>query len=57
MHVHVQSSKGEAKYWLQPELTLVKNTGFAPRDLQTIVSIIEEHEDEIRGAWDKHFKS
>ena len=57
MHVHVQSSKGEAKYWLQPELTLAKNSGFSAKDLQTVVSIIKEHEDEIRGAWDKHFKS
>lgn len=57
MHVHVQSSKGEAKYWLQPELTLAKNTGFSSRDLQTIVSIIKEHEDEIRSAWYKHFTS
>ncbi len=25
MHVHVISTDGEAKYWLEPEITLAKN--------------------------------
>jgi len=56
LHVHVQSPKGEAKYWLEPELTLAKNNGFSDRDLRTIETIIKEHEDEICSAWEKHFK-
>ena len=56
LHVHVQSPKGEAKYWLEPKLTLAKNNGFSVRDLRTIETIIKEHENEIRSAWEKGFK-
>jgi len=56
LHVHVQSPKGEGKYWLKPKLTLAKNNGFSVRELRTIEAIIREHENEIRGAWEKHFK-
>ncbi len=57
MHVHVQSPKGEAKYWLDPEIVLAKNNGFTAKDLRVIETIIGEREDEIRNAWHKHFKT
>jgi Domain of unknown function (DUF4160) len=57
LHVHVQSPKGEAKYWLEPDLTLARNKGFSEKDLRIIESIIKEHEDEISSAWHKHFKA
>jgi hypothetical protein len=57
VHIHVQSPKGEAKYWLEPELALARNKGFSEKDLRTIESIIKEHEDEIHDAWHKHFKA
>ena len=56
LHVHVQSPKGEAKYCLEPEITLVKNNSFTDKDLRTIEAIIKGHKDEIRSAWEKHFK-
>ena len=28
MHVHVMSNKGEAKFWLEPQLELAMNYGF-----------------------------
>lgn len=56
MHVHVQSPKGEAKFWMEPELRLAANDGFSMKDLNLIASLIKEHADEIRRAWQKHFK-
>ena len=55
MHVHVHSAKGEAKYWLEPELELAKNYQLSRRQLKKIEKIIEEHYEEIRNAWHQHF--
>ncbi|MEW6443801.1 MAG: DUF4160 domain-containing protein [bacterium] len=55
VHVHVQSPRGEAKFWLDPVISLARSHGFSQRDLRTIQFIIEEREDEIRSAWTAHF--
>jgi hypothetical protein len=55
MHIHVQSADGEAKFWIEPAITLVKSKGFFAADLRLVQDIIEEHQDEIRVAWHRHF--
>jgi len=55
MHVHVQSSSGEAKYWMEPGIELVVNCGYNSSELAKVKALIEEHEDEIRRAWEHHF--
>jgi hypothetical protein len=55
LHVHIQSPKGEVKFWLDPELEVAKNYRLNERDLQRIRELILEHEDEIRDAWNRHF--
>ena len=55
MHVHVYSSDGEAKFWLEPEIELAQNYGLTVSDLRVAHKLIVEHEDEIRRAWEKHF--
>lgn len=55
MHVHVTSSDGEAKYWLQPEIGLAKNYGYPDKRLKQIEQLIEEHYDELVSAWRGHF--
>ena len=54
---HVQSSEGEVKFWLEPEIELAKNYKLSDRSLQRIRELIEEHADEIRDAWHRHFGS
>lgn len=56
-HVHVQTPEGEAKFWISPTIELAKNYRLSNRDLGRIRTLIEEHEDEIREAWDKHFSN
>jgi hypothetical protein len=56
-HVHVQTPDGEAKFWISPDIELAKNYQLSSRDLGRIRALIEEHEDEIRKAWDKHFSN
>lgn len=55
MHVHVVSGSGEAKFWLEPEVELAKNYRYSAKQLKTIASIIEDHLDELVGAWRQHF--
>ena len=55
MHIHVQCARGEAKFWLDPFLTLARSTGLSKSELKAIEKIIGEREDEIKSAWYKHF--
>ena len=57
MHVHVASSEGNAKFWLEPELELAENHGIPDRELSTIARILERRRDEVEAAWRKHFAS
>ena len=56
MHVHVQHTSGEAKFWLEPEIELAANVGLPSRGITTALRLIREHEDEIRAAWQTHFR-
>jgi hypothetical protein len=55
MHVHVYCGDGEAKFWLEPCIELVKNFRLSQNQLKEIELIIEEHYDELKRAWKKHF--
>jgi uncharacterized protein DUF4160 len=55
MHVHVYSGDGEAKFWIEPGIELAQIYGLKASDLGVVRTLIEEHEDEIRRAWEEHF--
>jgi len=55
MHVHVHCGHGEAKFWMEPDIELAQNYGLTAKDLRAVRSLIEEHESEIRSAWQQHF--
>ena len=57
IHVHVSSPAGEAKFWLEPVVALAYHYDLETKDLREIQRIIEAHKDEIKKAWQKHFKS
>ena len=56
MHIHVHGENGEAKFWIEPRIELARNYGLPENDLSRIQRLIEEHEDDIRRAWRKHFR-
>ena len=56
IHVHAQSADSEAKFWLDPAIELAVSYNLKEKDLTKVRKLIEEHEDEIRAAWKKHFK-
>ncbi len=57
LHVHVSSGRGEAKFWVEPEIVLARSFGFTEPELRLLHKVIEEHIDEIKRAWDAHFGS
>lgn len=55
MHVHVICADGEAKFWLEPEIALARNFRLSQAQLRDVQRLIEEHFDEFKAAWRKHF--
>ncbi len=55
MHVHVTCEEGEAKFWLEPLVSLAVYHGLNPKKLGEIQKIVEERKDEIIEAWKAHF--
>lgn len=56
MHVHVMSAEGEAKFWIEPVIALAESHGLKAAVLKKLHKIVEEHQNEIKQAWKKHFK-
>ena len=57
MHVHVSASKGEGKFWIEPDIGLAMNAGLTKRDIANILEIIREKRNEIIDSWKKHLKA
>lgn len=53
--MHVQHATGEAKFWIEPIVALHANYGLKPKQMVEAQKLVEEHLDEIRHAWAKHF--
>jgi hypothetical protein len=43
MHVHVLSSNGEAKFWIEPAIQIAQNFGLSMKELNEACRLIEEH--------------
>ncbi len=55
IHVHVYCADGEAKFWLEPEVSLAKNYGLSSSQLAEVKNVVEERRDEVAEAWRNHF--
>jgi len=55
IHIHVTCADGEAKFWIEPLISLSLYHGLDQRQLSEIQKIIEEHKNEIQEAWQRHF--
>jgi hypothetical protein len=43
VHVHVHHATGEAKFWLEPTITLAQNFGLSQRGIAAALRLIREH--------------
>ena len=56
IHIHVSCSEGEAKFWVLPRVEIAKNYGLTKKHLEETRRVVEEHKNEIKEAWKKHFQ-
>jgi len=45
----------EAKFWLEPVVSLATSTGVSSRRLRQMERLVEERKNEIEQAWNAHF--
>ncbi|OFX19058.1 MAG: hypothetical protein A2033_06725 [Bacteroidetes bacterium GWA2_31_9] len=55
MHVHISTSDGTAKFWIEPIVSLADYYNLLPKELTEIQNIIENRKDEIIKNWKQHF--
>lgn len=55
VHIHVDSAEGDAKFWLQPSVTLAESYGFDARTLRELKRVVEDNADLIERAWNEYF--
>lgn len=54
-HIHIASSEGTAKFWLEPIISLADYYNLSTKDLTAIKEIVEEKQEEFINEWNKHF--
>ncbi|MCL5996980.1 MAG: DUF4160 domain-containing protein [Chloroflexi bacterium] len=54
-HIHVASSDGVAKYWLEPVIALADYHHLSSKELNEIERLVRQHAGDFTTAWDGHF--
>lgn len=57
MHVHINHTEGEAKFWVEPTIELAQNYGLSAKQLGEAEELVKSYEHHIRTAWQQHFGS
>ena len=55
MHVHGVCEDGEAKFWLDPDVEIVKNHRLTEKQVSQLQAVVRERKNEISDAWRRHF--
>jgi len=55
-HIHVRSSEGECKFWLDP-IVLAKNRGIASHKLREIERLVFENQDQLQEKYRDYHRS
>lgn len=56
IHIHVHSSDGEAKFWLEPVIALANSQGLSAKKIRDMQKIVQDRQDEIKRVWKKFFR-
>ena len=54
-HIHLRNAESEAKFWLEPDISLERNDGFNSKELKEIFVIVEAHRMQFTEAWYDYF--
>ncbi len=55
MHVHITCADGEAKFWLEPIVSLATYYKMNSKKLNELQKLVEEHKSEIIKEWKRYF--
>lgn len=55
-HVHVISSKGEAKFWIEPLVSLADSEGISQIELRKLQKIVESNREKFLKSWKNFFR-
>jgi hypothetical protein len=55
IHIHVKKGEGEAKFWIDPTVSLVESWKLKVSELSRAQEIVVEQRQNIIDAWRKHF--
>ena len=53
-YIHVLCGRQEAKFWLEPQVELAKNTGIPEHKLNEIKRIVEKYADNFKEQFRQH---
>jgi hypothetical protein len=53
-HVHIEREDKVAKFWLDP-IRLQESGGFSRQEIGRIHTVMNEHQDSLREAWNEYF--
>ena len=54
MHIHVLFDGNEAKFWLEPQVELAKNTGIPVHEINKIKKIVLSNADRFKEQFKQH---
>lgn len=55
IHIHIECADGEAKFWIEPIVSLATYCRLKSHQLNEIQKIVERRKDEIIKEWKKYF--
>ena len=55
MHIHIECTDGEAKFWIEPIIALANCYRLNPKQLNEIQKIVDKHKNEIIKEWENYF--
>lgn len=54
-HIHVRCPDGEAKFWLEPDVTLADSEGLDARSLRQLTVLVRTHRVTLLRSWHDYF--
>ena len=55
IHIHIECAEGEAKFWIEPIVSLATFYKLKPKKLNKLQEIVEKRKNEIIKEWQKYF--
>ena len=56
VHIHVEKDDVEAKFWLNPVVSVAYNDGYNARTLRELLETVEANKELIEGTWNEFFR-